>query len=181
MSLKHGLLGFLSSHEMSGYDLEKLFSNSIGFFWNAKISQVYRDLHSMEKAGWVKSREVTQSGRPNKKVFSITYAGLEEFDRWLTNYDVKYDFEVRVGILMRMFFAANKPKKESIALLERFHAACCKALDALNNVHEALSCYDDEEVLYPKITLSYGEKYYKMQMEWCAETIDKLQNIEREK
>lgn len=49
MSLKHGILGFLSEQEMSGYNLEKLFSGSVGYFWSAKISQVYRDLHSMEK------------------------------------------------------------------------------------------------------------------------------------
>jgi len=183
MSLKHGLLGFLSEQEMSGYDLEKLFSNSIGFFWSAKISQVYRDLHTMEKTGWVQSKEIIQTGKPNKKVFRITEAGCEELDRWIIHYDMKHDFEVRVGILMRMFFAAKRPKEESIALLERFRGACQKTIGRLNNVQEELECYDLEamQLLYTKTTLSYGEKYYNMQIAWCTETIEKLQSINENK
>jgi DNA-binding PadR family transcriptional regulator len=182
MSLKHGILGFLSEQEMSGYDLEKIFSSSIGHFWSAKISQVYRDLHTMEKTGWVQSSEVIQSGKPNKKVFRITDAGHEELEKWLIHYDTKNDFEIRMGILMRMFFAAKRPKEETIALLERFRMACHKAIDTLNNVDKELGCYDLEamEMLYTKTTLSYGEKYYSMQIEWCTETIEKLQNIDKE-
>ena len=183
MSLKHGLLGFLSWQEMSGYDLEKLFSNSIGFFWSAKISQVYRDLHAMETAGWVQSNEVIQTGKPNKKVFHITEPGRAELDRWLLHYDMRHDFEVRVGILMRMFFAAKRPKEESIALLERFRAGCQQAIDTLECVDQGLACADIEsmQLLYAKATLSYGENYYKMQMAWCTETIENLRNVNENK
>jgi len=183
MSLKHGLLGFLSEQELSGYDLEKLFSNSIGFFWSAKISQVYRDLHAMEKSGWVQSREVIQTGKPNKKVFSVTEAGCKELENWLIHYDMKNDFEVRVSILMRMFFAAIRPKEETIELLERFRAECQKTIEKLSNVYEELGCYDlgSMDMLYTKTTLSYGEKYYNMQIEWCTETIEKLKHINENK
>jgi len=179
MSLKHGLLGFLSEQEMSGYDLEKSFSNSIGFFWSAKISQVYRDLHTMEKAGWLQSSEIVQTGKLNKRVFRITDEGREELDNWLINYDMKNDFEIRIGILMRMYFASKRPKKETIVLLERFRMTCQKAIDALRNVHKELESYDIEsmDLQYTEITLSYGEKYYSMQIEWCTEAIEKLRNM----
>jgi len=175
MSLKYGLLGFLSVQEMSGYDLEKSFSNSIGFFWSAKISQVYRDLHSMEKAGWVQSSEIVQTGKPNKRIFRVTDKGREELENWLINYDMKNDFEVRIGILMRMYFSANRPKEETITLLERFRMTCQKAMDTLSNVHNELEFKDIES--YTEITLSYGQKYYNMQIEWCNETIEKLRNM----
>lgn len=183
MSLKHGLLGFLSGQELSGYDLEKLFSNSIGFFWSAKISQVYRDLHTMEKAGWVQSQQVVQTGRPNKKVFRVTDAGREELENWLIHYDMKHDFDIRASILVRMFFAAKRPKEETIALLERFRETCQKTIDKLDGVHEKLECYDIEamDLLYTKSTLSYGEKYYNMQIAWCTETIEKLQSVHENK
>ena len=178
--MKHGLLGFLSGQEMSGYDLEKTFSNSIGFFWSAKISQVYRDLHAMEKAGWVQSSEIVQTGKPNKRVFRITDEGREELENWLIKYDMKNDFEIRVGILMRMYFAAKRPKEESIALLEQFRMNCQKAIDALNNVYKELESAGIEsmEMQCSEITLSYGEKYYNMQIEWCTETIEKLRNMD---
>ena len=182
MSLKYGLLGFLSECEMSGYDLEKLFRNSIGRFWNAKISQVYRELHTMEKAGWLLSTEVVQADRPNKKLFRITDAGHEALESWLIHYDIRHDFEVRIGILMRVFFAAKRPKEETIALLERFRTACHHATSTLNSVDKELECYDMKsmELLCAESTLSFGKKYYNMQAEWCTETIERLQSMDKE-
>jgi len=181
LSLKFGLLGFLSNQEMSGYDLEKMFNQSIGFFWNAKISQVYRDLRTMEKSGWVESNEVIQKGKPNKKVFKITDQGRQELDNWLISYNVKGDFEIRIGILMRMFFAEKRPKAETIALLEQFKTGCYEAIDRLKPVYKELEdCEETMEVLYIKSTLSYGEKYYNMQIEWSNETIEMLKNCDNE-
>lgn len=182
MSLKHGLLGFLSKQEMSGYDLEKWFSCSVGYFWSAQISQVYRDLHAMEKSGWVQSNDLIQTGRPNKKIYRITDAGHKELDNWLIGYNVENDLEIRIGILMRMFFAARRPKEETIAVLERFRMCCQKALDELIIINQDIEQRDitQIEILYSKTTLSYGEKYYQMQIEWSTETIEKLHSIDDE-
>jgi len=167
---------------MSGYDLEKLFSKSIGFFWHAQISQVYRDLKSMEKSGWVEAKEVIQTSKPNKKIFNITDQGQKALEDWLIGYNVKGDFEVRVGILVRMFFAAKRPNEETIALLATFKDKCKEALEALSHVPKELDCEQSMELLYIKSTLSYGEKYYQMQLEWANETIDILKNaIKKEK
>lgn len=180
MSLKHGILGFLSYGELSGYDLEKKFRSSIGYFWSVKISQVYRDLHAMEKSGWVQSKDMIQTGRPNKKIYMITDAGYQELDNWLLGYKVKNDIEVRIGILMRMFFAAKIPKQETIALLERFRTKCQEAQEKLSDVNEEIPQSDKIEMLYMQTTLSYGYKYYQMQMEWCTETIEKLRSMDGE-
>ena len=178
MSLKHGLLGFLSAQEMSGYDLEKYFRESVGFFWSAKISQVYRELHKMEELGWLLSKEVMQSGKPNKKIFSITEDGRAQLDKWLINYDMKQDFEARVGILIRMFFAANRPKEESIALLERYRDTCQMVLEQLQGIN-----LDDKELTAMQVasiqsTLLYGRKNYQMQVQWADETIVLLKQVE---
>jgi len=179
MSLKHGLLGFLSDQEMSGYDLEKLFNSSIGNFWNAKISQVYRDLHDMERMGWVISSEIVQTDRPNKRNFKITDTGQKELENWLLNYNLKKDFIFRIGILMRTYFAAKIPKEKTISLLNRFSIACRNAMDGLKNIDDELKQHCDAnsmEMLYTNATLSYGKKYYKMQIDWCTETIENLRN-----
>ena len=36
MSLKHGLLGLLNYGSMTGYELDKIFRDSLSFFWQAK-------------------------------------------------------------------------------------------------------------------------------------------------
>ncbi len=75
MSLKHGLLGLLNYGSMTGYELGNAFKDSLGFFWQAHMSQVYRDLNSMEEDGWVKSEWIVQEERPNKRLYTITGAG----------------------------------------------------------------------------------------------------------
>lgn len=56
MSLKYGLLSLLNYGDMTGYELSKEFDDSLGFFWQAQISQIYRELNTMEKCGWLKSK-----------------------------------------------------------------------------------------------------------------------------
>jgi len=186
MSLKHGLLGFLTEREMSGYDLEKRFKSSVGHFWSAKISQVYRDLHTMEKAGWVESHEIIQKNKPNKKIFKITEAGYEELKDWLSNYTIKNDFEIRSGILMRLFFSTKIPVEETIRLLEQFRDACMNELNHLRQIPEIEGLTKLEQsypmdIFYVKTTVAYGEKYYQMQLDWCNETFDKLNALKAKK
>ena len=44
MSLEFAILGFLSYHPSTGYDLKKMFDVSIRHFWPADQSQIYRTL-----------------------------------------------------------------------------------------------------------------------------------------
>jgi DNA-binding PadR family transcriptional regulator len=159
---------------MSGYDLEKRFSRSIGHFWSAKISQIYRDLHTMENSCWVKSEKILQTDRPNKKIFEITDAGKAELENWLADLEIKSDFDIRLSFLMRMYFASKMPANKTIELLELIRKNCCIAIDSLTAANIELERYDLEEVFFIKTTVAYGEKYYKMQIEWCDETIEKI-------
>ena len=182
MSLKHGLLGLLSFQEMSGYDVEKMFRETIGFFWHAKISQVYRELHTMEKAGWLGSREVVQTGKPNKKVYHITAEGHQEIENWVMNYKMSGDFEVRIGILMRIYFAANRPKEETIALLENFQRQGKEVLLQLAESEKDMAGLKENiQLVYAKATLDYGKRHYQMVIEWCEATIQQLKNFQGEK
>jgi DNA-binding PadR family transcriptional regulator len=67
---------------MSGYDLAKNFDASIGFFWRASHQQIYRELGRLRERGLVESQEITQSGKPNRIVHTITKAGREAVLAW---------------------------------------------------------------------------------------------------
>ena len=67
----------------TGYQLSKDVQNSISFFWKATHQQIYRDLAGLEENGWVKHREVSQEEKPDKKIYSITKAGMKELKRWM--------------------------------------------------------------------------------------------------
>lgn len=56
----------------------------IGFFWGARHSQIYPELAKLEEKGIVEHRLVEQTERPDKKVYTVTGAGLGELKEWAT-------------------------------------------------------------------------------------------------
>lgn len=124
MSLPYGLLGLLSYQDGTGYDMAKMFEGSLNFFWHAQSSQIYREFSRMEEKGWVSCESIVQDGRPNKKVYSITESGRDEFTRWLS----EAEFELvspHNSMLMRVFFGANDPDA-TLLLLKKVRDQCKK-------------------------------------------------------
>lgn len=84
VALPHAILVSLREQSGSGYELAHRFDNSIGYFWSATHQQIYRTLRTMEADGWVHVTEVTQQGRPDKKVYTVAEAGRAELARWIS-------------------------------------------------------------------------------------------------
>jgi DNA-binding PadR family transcriptional regulator len=102
MSLKHALLTALSGKPQSGYDLSREIEGSIGFFWNASHQQIYQELAKLETQGWLGVREVAQAGKPDKKVYRVTAAGLRELKRWMTDDDPDLP-PIKDGLMIKLF------------------------------------------------------------------------------
>ncbi|MFF4803958.1 PadR family transcriptional regulator [Streptomyces sp. NPDC001351] len=77
MALRNAVMAALLEGEASGYDLAKGFEASVANFWMATPQQLYRELERMEGEGLVSARVVQQERRPNKRLFSLTEAGLD--------------------------------------------------------------------------------------------------------
>ncbi len=84
MALGYALLGLLARESLSGYDLASRMRERVGFFWQARHSQIYTELARLEGEGVVVHRVVEQQDRPDKKVYEITDAGLESLRKWVT-------------------------------------------------------------------------------------------------
>jgi DNA-binding PadR family transcriptional regulator len=83
VALPHAILVALCEQSGSGYELARRFDRSIGYFWAATHQQIYRTLRAMEDDGWVHVTAVTQQGRPDKKVYTVSDAGRVELARWI--------------------------------------------------------------------------------------------------
>jgi DNA-binding PadR family transcriptional regulator len=83
VALPHAILVALCEQSGSGYELARRFDRSIGYFWAATHQQIYRTLRAMEVDGWVHVTPVTQYGRPDKKVYTVSVAGRAELARWI--------------------------------------------------------------------------------------------------
>lgn len=83
MSLKHLVLAVLSRQPATGYEITKTFDAIVGSFWRASHQQVYRELTALSKVGLATFAKVSQTERPDKKVYTITPAGVEDLLQWL--------------------------------------------------------------------------------------------------
>ena len=83
-TLGYALLGLLAREPLSGYDLAQRLKGRVGFFWQARHSQIYPELGRLQAAGLVRHAVVEQQDRPDKKVYTITEAGLEAVRAWAT-------------------------------------------------------------------------------------------------
>lgn len=101
MALEHALLVALREQPASGLDLAKRFSRSIGFFWSATHQQIYKVLGRMETAGWVAATEVSQSGKPDKKVYDVTPAGRAALAAWLAEPTPTHALRSDLAVKMR--------------------------------------------------------------------------------
>jgi len=72
------VLGLLAwAGESSGYELNRRAERSVGFIWAPARSQLYAVLKRLDAAGLVQGRRVTQTDRPDKRLFSLSDAGRE--------------------------------------------------------------------------------------------------------
>ena len=96
------LLGLLTRGELSGYDLQRASEANGGLFWAPAKSRIYAVLPQLVARGFATSREVVQSGRPNKQLYRLTKAGRAALQTWLEEPPV---FEPeRVPILLKLYF-----------------------------------------------------------------------------
>jgi DNA-binding PadR family transcriptional regulator len=105
------LLGFLLDQARTGWELVETVESGIGDFWNVTRSQVYRELRSLEEAGYV---EAGETGPRERRPYSITEAGREAFAAWIVREpgpDV-----IRSPMLLMVWFGDHLDE----ALLSRF-------------------------------------------------------------
>jgi len=114
MSLKHGLLGFLSYEPRTGYELGKMFFEPI----QPSLSLIYRKLSKMADEGLVTFERVDQEKLPYRNVFQITRAGRNELKRWLREPVVLVPD--RNPLLTQLWFGSRTDKEDIIADIEAY-------------------------------------------------------------
>ncbi len=181
--LKHGILGLLNYEDMTGYDIMKFFKDSLSFFWTAQTSQIYRELQTLKKKGWVIDKNVTKKNKLNKKIFSITEKGKNELRRWLSEEDT--GFEKRCSILMKTFFRGEKSIEQNIEFFKNVKKDSKGIISdkqvPLENVENYSKRMKDPKIaIYWKMTIEYGVMYMNMLNEWSNKCISELEELKNE-
>ena len=82
MALEHAILVSLAERPGTGYEIGQQFDRSIGYFWSATHQQIYRTLKKLHSEGLVSFESVSQDGRPDKKLYTISESGRKVLADW---------------------------------------------------------------------------------------------------
>jgi DNA-binding PadR family transcriptional regulator len=78
------LLALLAKEPAHGYELKSRLEQIFGEAYpSPNIGQIYVTLQRLERAGLVRSQDVVQTTRPNKRVYELTPAGREALAAWI--------------------------------------------------------------------------------------------------
>lgn len=179
MSLKHALLGILTVHPMTGYELKQFFDSSVQHFWNAELSQIYPTLKSLEEAAYVDKRVEIQESRPNRKIYDITESGREEFARWVRAPQPAVD--TRDPFLIKLFFGTELPIEDVLVLMRRQMEEQQKMLAFCETVlreriRESVSKHNSpRQGLFWTLTLEMAIAYRRTYIDWCEKSMKLLE------
>ncbi len=183
MSLEYAILGFLEVGPKTGYDLKQWFDRSVSGFWYADQSRIYRTLDKLRERGWVFQEVVEQEDRPNRKPYSVTETGRDEFYRWMR--DCQSGPPRRNSFLVQLFFAGLLSDDEAIQLLE---AKKKRILDMLASFLERFRLAPEYEHDEPErvdffhwLTLDSGVHMRYAHLAWIENAIDRIRRREYEK
>lgn len=177
MALGEAILVCLIEEPMSGYDLAKAFDKSIGFFWRASHQQIYRELGKLREKNLIESREIAQSGKPNRIVHTITDKGREAIYQWSVKPGRRAS--IKDDLLVKLYALGNVDKealKEEMGNRRDHHRAQIK-------VHEKMKRrLLDRTPLTPAdqgklLAIELGLENDKMLSKWAAHVLKSLDKL----
>lgn len=176
MALEHAILVSLAERSASGYDLNRRFDASIGQFWSATHQQIYKVLGRMADAGLVSVDVVEQDGRPDKKMYAVTAAGLAELKRWTAEPTPADRHRNTFAVKLRALPFGDRDAIVADARSRREHHAARLAYYE----ESAAKFYPDPGALGPDelgawLVLRGGIRTEQGALEWCDEILQALE------
>ncbi len=162
----YAVLGLLSWHPMSGYDIAQAVDRSIANFWPIAKSQVYRELPRLEELGLVAGTDVQQVGVPNKRTYELTDDGAAALDAWLAGPDIASE-RTRSGMLVKLFFAHRMGAPEAAGLVGRHRSEAEKQASHLRRVVDELAGVPHAR--FSRLTALYGLRHAEATLAWADE------------
>jgi len=179
MSLEHAILGFLNYSPLSGYDLKKVFDNSVQHFWPADQSQIYRTLTRLTEQDWVEMEVVEQTERPDRKVYHITEAGRSELLNWLAGPTPNQ--VSRSSALVQVFFLGQMTDEVILEKFEAYAQTIRQILERYDQLQGELTANMPEnckprEQYFWLLTLELGIRTMHTNLEWAENIIENLKS-----
>jgi DNA-binding PadR family transcriptional regulator len=177
LALGDAILACLTERPMTGYELAKTFDASIGFFWKADHQQIYRELSKLRDRGHVQGREVVQSGKPNKLVYTLTPEGRTALRHWAARPSIPAS--MKDDLLVRLYALDSvdiEPLRDDLMARMEHHRDRADRYERILNKRfpQGTAAPADTGKL---LLLRMGLRHERSVAEWCEEALDALATL----
>lgn len=170
MSLRHAILGFLEIEPTTGYTLLQRFHESVGSFWTATQSQIYRELHALELSGQLHVHIELQEGKPPRKVYTLTASGRKELRAWREG--PLEPMQLRDPLQLRLVFSSEVDPDHLDALLKGYATSLeerrAEYRRRLESVEVSSLARSPRESAMWQLSIESGIDWCEAQLKWVA-------------
>ena len=179
MALRHAVLAVLLGGEFSGYQLAKVFDTGVANFWYASPQQLYAELTKLERAGLVDGQLVIQLDRPNKRVYTVTEAGVAELVRFAET--AAKPAVIRDDLLVKVHAVDRTDAGAVVARLEERAGQAAAKAELFDGTLRALRGDLDEDTFLatgdrigPYLTCLRGRRFEEENLDWCRRSAERI-------
>lgn len=173
-STRYAILGLLGLAPMSGYELRKVATGSIGYFWNESYGQIYPALRELAADGLARPVPSRTVGRNNRQEFEITAKGREALSAWRSRPPRAQS--PRNELLLKLFFAESGSLADHAAHIERLLEDETERLRRYAFLEQRIRREWREHPNRPYwlMTVSHGRHLSQALADWSRETLAAL-------
>src|SRR5438874_13683575 len=127
MSIKYAILGLLADRPLHGYELKAAYEAELVPATQLNYGQVYTTLERLARDGLVAHEVVSQTERPDKKVYALTREGRRELQEWLAT-PSRLDLDLRNETFLKLVLARRLEDADPLAVLAVERRSCFERL-----------------------------------------------------
>lgn len=163
------VMGLLALGAKTGYDIRQECEEKLSHFWQESYGQIYPALNRLHKKGWVRKETETGNG-PLKHLYSLTDEGREALEKWFGK-PVQLA-PPRNELLLKLFLGRVADHADLAELTRIYTHEFETRLSVLIHIRDTIKAEanDHPDAPYWLITLDYGIRMIRTQIEWAQDT-----------
>jgi DNA-binding PadR family transcriptional regulator len=161
------LLALLAKEPAHGYELKSQLEQVFGEAYpTPNIGQIYVTLQRLERDGLVRSQDVIQTTRPNKRVYELTDAGREAVVGWIDR--TSEGPRVRDEFFMKLALSELAGTSDRLGLINRQRRHYLAQMRSLSE----LSAVADRSI--PRLLIEGAMLHLQADLDWLQRCQEEL-------
>lgn len=168
------ILAALLSRPMHGYEIKKVYDQTLGGLVTLHHNQLYPALRRFEAMGAVRCEAIEQQGKPDRHIYHLTDHGLSELREMLRDFPyaiARNDMEFYVRFAL---FGFLEPEDRVKILQTRIQVLQSRFQDGRYQKYDDSPIVDKVQPYVEKLS-AFNEKQRGAELEWLAQMIEQVQ------